>query len=453
MRNTGKKLNNISRSGSQQANHQKPRPEKSERRLKHQMIALGVFFMVILGIVLELALEFIPGLFLSLLPLIYGAVIYLLKDVYEYIKKLCNDNSDYQELKTQSLTRWRYIYSWIKIIICLIRKSNEVFLGSILITGLLTSTAWAQFHVGARFCNAVEAFIVYTPETDSGYDNTDSPSTADNDKTDTSESAPLSSASTEISAVDPTSSNHPDPIPPITDETDAASEYMPPDPLGVSKSTSQTDLHLTKEEQIEKARRMRLEEPTEDWSISESDRKKLFFIDGEYAIGLNWTAEQAAVKVKAFINDYIACQYPNVFDQLAGQTLRNDVANASTTDNNLATSTEKDSIIQTRLNAYDCYKKKALASLLAEDFHCYALAYQYYNGDQETIVSYYLQSTKWLYESLKFAENSPETQIEIMTSLKYRYNDIMTYSEPKSEEWLRAKLLSDAFDSLIDRGL
>ena len=95
----------------------------------------------------------------------------------------------------------------------------------------------------------------------------------------------------------------------------------------------------------------------------------------------------------------------------------------------------------------------SLLSLLAEDFHCYALAYRYYNGDQETIVSYYLQSIKWLYESLKFAENSPETQLEIMTSLKYRYNDIMTYSEPKSEEWLRAKLLSDAFDSLIDRGL
>ena len=107
-------------------------------------------------------------------------------------------------------------------------------------------------------------------------------------------------------------------------------------------------------------------------------------------------------------------------------------------------SREKDHIITVRLDAYTIYGKASLARLLAEDFHCYALAYQYYNGDRDIIISYYLQSVKWLFESLKYAENSPESQINILVSLRYRYNDIMTYSEPKSEQWERAKLLSDA---------
>ena len=72
------------------------------------------------------------------------------------------------------------------------------------------------------------------------------------------------------------------------------------------------------------------------------------------------------------------------------------------------------------------------------------------NGDRDIITSYYLQSVKWLFESLKYAENSPESQINILVSLRYRYNDIMTYSEPKSEQWERAKLLSDALDEIIE---
>lgn len=95
-------------------------------------------------------------------------------------------------------------------------------------------------------------------------------------------------------------------------------------------------------------------------------------------------------------------------------------------------------------------EKLRLPDFWLKIFHCYALAYQYYNGDRDIITSYYLQSVKWLFESLKYAENSPESQINILVSLRYRYNDIMTYSEPKSEQWERAKLLSDALDEIIE---
>ena len=140
----------------------------------------------------------------------------------------------------------------------------------------------------------------------------------------------------------------------------------------------------------------------------------------------------------------------NDFDIRADQSLRNLVSEASAQDNTLVSSREKDHIITVRLDAYTIYGKASLARLLAEDFHCYALAYQYYNGDRDIITSYYLQSVKWLFESLKYAENSPESQINILVSLRYRYNDIMTYSEPKSEQWERAKLLSDALDEIIE---
>ena len=136
---------------------------------------------------------------------------------------------------------------------------------------------------------------------------------------------------------------------------------------------------------------------------------------------------------------------------MADQALRNLVSEASSLDNILVSSREKDHIITVRLDAYALYGKASLARLLAEDFHCYALAFQYYNGDRATITSYYLQSVKWLFESLKYADNSSESQLAILTSLRYRYNDIMTYSEPKSEQWEQAKLLADALAEIIEK--
>ena len=47
------------------------------------------------------------------------------------------------------------------------------------------------------------------------------------------------------------------------------------------------DETAVKAEQIEKARRMRLEIPTKDWSISAEDRAKFLFMTGEYAISTN----------------------------------------------------------------------------------------------------------------------------------------------------------------------
>lgn len=210
------------------------------------------------------------------------------------------------------------------------------------------------------------------------------------------------------------------------------------------------DETAVKAEQIEKASRMRLEIPWQRTGPYLLRIGQSSFYDRWIAISTNWTAEQAAVKLKADIEAVIACQYLNDFDIRADQSLRNLVSEASAQDNTLVSSREKDHIITVRLDAYTIYGKASLARLLAEDFHCYALAYQYYNGDRDIITSYYLQSVKWLFESLKYAENSPESQINILVSLRYRYNDIMTYSEPKSEQWERAKLLSDALDEIIE---
>ena len=100
------------------------------------------------------------------------------------------------------------------------------------------------------------------------------------------------------------------------------------------------------------------------------------------------------------------------------------------------------------MEAYGTYKKEGLARLLAEDFHCYALAYKNAGGDREIIVSYYLQSLKWLYERLKYEGLSQKTQKEILRSISYRYNDIMTYSEPETDQWNRAKVLAELFKEM-----
>jgi len=450
MRTPERKVNTINRSGSQQADLQKLRTKKSKRRSKQRAITFGAFVVVLLGILLELALDFIPGLFSTLLVSLYGLAAFFVKEIYSSLKKQCAADSDYKTLKTRFPFWWEYLPECAKILRRLTLGSAEIIFCIFLILGIFSSTAWAHFHVGARVCSAVNAFVTYEPMVSQTEDvPLDHLPTAESSANDENQTNPVAeTGNIKNEAYTPESANSSATAFTESRPVSKAIEQPVTTPARVSADDNEDSL-TPEEKRIEKARRMRLEEPTADWSISEKERTELLFMDGENAIQADWTVEQAAVKVNACVNEQINQQYPNIFDQLADQSLRNEIAEASIADQNLVTSKEKDIIIQTRLDAYDCYKKKALASLLAEDFHCYALAYKYYNGDHNTMVSYYLQSTKWLYESLQFAENDSLTQLEILTSLKYRYNDIMTYSEPQSKQWKQAKLLADVFDYLI----
>lgn len=433
-------LNNNQISGFQKANGQK-RLTRKDKRIILKLILWGLFSVVILGVVFEWALEHIPGfILLSAYSIIIG---FIFKEIWDFIKSKCKTTSEYQNISTSDQSIWEKIAA-IFPLICHVALTNfEVLLGAVIILVVTGSAAWAQHHVTARVSYAIEAFREYSP--------TEIENVTEIEKK-INQNAPVTSSSVE----DLYPSDKPNNV--INDNSQTPISELGSTP---SKSTTEVfspeisdyvplDEPAEKAAQIEKARRMILEIPTKDWSISDDDRAQFLFTTGKYEISSNWTTEQAAIKLESYIEDVISCQYPNYFDLMADQALRNLVSEASSLDNILVSSREKDHIITVRLDAYALYGKASLARLLAEDFHCYALAFQYYNGDRTTITSYYLQSVKWLFESLKYAENPPESRLAILTSLRYRYNDIMTYSEPKSEQWEQAKLLADALAEIIE---
>lgn len=428
-------------SGFQKADHQKLPIDKTRRIISQKfhffkIFKVGLIGALIFGILFELALEHVPGL---LLWSIYGIIVtVILKEIWDIVKERYKSTDEYKNMMSSSQSPWQKTVIVFGCLFDIVLQSGEVFFGAILMLSVTGGAVWASVHGNARTAAAVKAFIAYGPA--------DEAAQMEEKKTD---------IDVEETIVDKTVVSSDDKYSNVessrTLEPQDIRDELSMEVYSVKNSDySLMDETAVKAEQIEKARRMRLEIPTKDWSISAEDRAKFLFMTGEYAISTNWTAEQAAVKLKADIEAVIACQYLNDFDIRADQSLRNLVSEASAQDNTLVSSREKDHIITVRLDAYTIYGKASLARLLAEDFHCYALAYQYYNGDRDIITSYYLQSVKWLFESLKYAKNSPESQINILVSLRYRYNDIMTYSEPKSEQWERAKLLSDALDEIIE---
>lgn len=429
-----KKNNNRIISSFHKANCQKPLAEKKKRTI-YKLIKYGLLGIIIFGVIFELALEYIPGLILCS----SGCLVFILKEMWDFIKGKYKSSPEYNALTNPNQNIWSKIETIVKLLGCIVIQSGEILLGVIILLIITGGTVWAEFHVNARLYAAAEAFIGYHPRDDVSFETE-------------SETSVIERIEQECSQSDTTPAETKDTFDGIlisNTEPLSSAESLP---VIVSSDTSES---ITFEEsaeqaaQIEKARRMVLEIPTKDWSISNEEREQFLFTSGKYAIYSNWTADQAAVKLKAYIEEMISCQYPNYFDRMADQVLRNQISEASALDDVLVSSREKDYIITVRMDAYALYGKASLARLLAEDFHCYALAFQYYNGDRATITSYYLQSVKWLFEILKYADNSFESQIAILTSLRYRYNDIMTYSEPESEQWEQARLLADALEKVI----
>lgn len=420
------------------ANCQKPLAEENKRTI-HKLIRYGLLGVIIFGAIFELALEYIPGLILW--PSYGCLVLFILKEMWDFIKENYKNSSEYKSLASSNQSVWCKMETSMRLIRRIVIRSTEVLIGTVLLVIITGGTAWAQFNVNERLFSAVEAFIAYQP--------------TDDVENEPGLQTPMSTPDSENSGSNTNSEKSNDLFENVAPSLATEPSFTPSKPSTMIDPPDTNDHAILEESpekaaQIEKARRMVLEIPTKDWTIPNNERAHFLFTSGKYAVSSNWTTVQAAVKLEAYIDEVISCQYPNYFDLMADQTLRNLVSEASDLDNILVSSREKDQIITVRLDAYALYGKASLARLLAEDFHCYALAFQYYNGDQATITSYYLQSVKWLFESLKYAENSSESQLAILTSLRYRYNDIMTYSEPKSEQWEQAKLLADALAEIIE---
>ncbi|MCI8333617.1 MAG: hypothetical protein HFH25_03415 [Lachnospiraceae bacterium] len=325
-----------------------------------------------------------------------------------------------------------------------------------LLVWLTGTVVWAQGHVASRCRHALIAFTHNASEFGNSGENMGN---FDNIEEPGKEGGEASELQEENSSSESEQSQEQSTEPENTSSSEQSSESASPsepkqlpDPVQspeLETSEQDFDIDAQEKEMEERASKMKIEEPTVGWSISEEERRQVLFEEGEFQISTDWSPEQAKQKVNAFIDNLGEEKLVNVFDTFASQSLQDDIAKASRKDESLVTSTEKDEVITTRLDAYDLYRKNSLAKLLAEDFHFYALAYKHYNGEREIIINYYMLSLKWLYERLKYSDLSERERKQILISIQYRYNDIMTYSEPGTEQWYRAKLLSDTYKLIL----
>ena len=389
------------------------------RQLGNWAKLIYILTLVVVGLLLEKCHGH-KGFSYSVVWMIYGGlvgvigtgVLYQLKVIYKADERLT-------ELRQKTVDVWQDIGCKAGIFMEYAIKNTILIMLCLAFLWLTCVSVWGQFDVGARFRCAAESFIKYKPLL-LIYDVSQPPENNPQNET----------------VLEP--ANQPAAAEPVQ-ETEATEEL--PEPI------QQEEIILETSELEEKAQRMIFVEPVKDWSIAPEERDELLFKSGDYVIE-DLTAPQAKEILAAYIGALESQKSENQFDRLADQDLKDKVARASIMDAELRTSAEKDRIISCRLEAYGTYKKEGLARLLAEDFHCYALAYKNAGGDRKIIVSYYLQSLKWLYERLKYDGLSQKTQKEILRSISYRYNDIMTYSEPETEQWNRAKVLAELFKEM-----
>lgn len=334
-----------------------------------------------------------------------------------YLKKLREEDTLLEDLlKKVNRFVWKSSRWWVV---------DLVFLFFVFLVGTFV---WVQCSIGSRTAHAMEAFI-----------KNESPQNEESKEVEESfDQEGIKEDPIEISTSEPE---------PIQKEEKEQTEELEEE---TSKFEQVVDINALENELEEKAKKMKIETPTVDWTLPEEEWHIILFEEGDYQISTDWTPEQAKQKILGYIEYLEQEQLENEFDIFAPQTLRNEVAEASNKDKSVVTSTEKDKIITKRIDAYGKYLKKSLAKLIAEDFHYYALAYKHFNMDHEMMIMYYMQSLKWQYERLKYKDLLKDEQRKVIISIQYRYNDIMTYSDPGTEQWKRAKLLSDTYKLILE---
>lgn len=429
------KLNTQQQAGSRNTHSNKQEPKSGLPASRAFLIY--ALTSIIFGFILELALKhnFVQGYYIFkgyrwLVGLIFSGLIIIFYDMYK-------DDSILTAPFAFDANPWADMFERI------VHFSKKVWQNAlcVLLIGIIlwttTAVAWAKFEAGARIRHAGWEFLTYDSSTshegESNISSSEQP--AEQNAGPVEPSTGIIPTAAQISY-----SNRPETVKsPVADANNSPSHS------GLQNSF----VDASERAIAEKAQHMQLCLPTMDWTISSEARDSLLFYSGAHAIPSDCTFEQARKQIMAHLRSLEQEQLSNIFDTQASQSLKDDIAYASQHDSALRTSVEKDLIIKTRLDAYTLFGKETLAKLLAEDFHCYALAYKYYNEDWDTMVNYYFQSLKWLYECLKYTELTEERRQEILISIRYRYNDIMTYSEWESEQWVRAKLLADVFNEII----
>lgn len=184
------------------------------------------------------------------------------------------------------------------------------------------------------------------------------------------------------------------------------------------------------------------------YKLTEAEENKLFFLDGSNKI-TNWTDSYAiANQLYPFVEELLAPQTENIFDNEAPETVKNEIADASELEKEMTNSNQLDNIIEVRTEAWENYPKRGIANLLANNMQRYAQEYTAVGGAYEAIKYYHAQSIFWTWESLAFNYVTPYMLKDSLNYISMRYHDIADEAANGSEEQIRASALSEAFKIL-----
>lgn len=185
--------------------------------------------------------------------------------------------------------------------------------------------------------------------------------------------------------------------------------------------------------------------------FSEEEYEILFFTGGEYEI-TDWSNEEEIdEQVRRKINDLMNVKQKNLFDAMEGgapESLKFEIDKLNDDDENAVELNQKKEIITLRNQAYQQYPKCSLSILISEEYNGFGLAYWYQCKNRQTAQYYFGQAALWLYEALKFEDNSDDINKNFLISLGQRYEDIAFVCSNEQIEKFYGQKLGKAFKKI-----
>lgn len=175
------------------------------------------------------------------------------------------------------------------------------------------------------------------------------------------------------------------------------------------------------------------------------DYAQIFFQNGKYKIK-DWN-NQTEIDEKVFqrIEDEIAQNKQNIFDESAPEDLKNKIDAVRKKGEEKITFAERIEITTFREITYEQYPKSKLALLTANDNQAYAMAFVIIGGKQQTQMYYYGQSVLWGLKYISYEDVSERAIIQRINWIAKRYEDIRFICFKEDTEYMYADRLMTAY--------
>lgn len=191
-----------------------------------------------------------------------------------------------------------------------------------------------------------------------------------------------------------------------------------------------------------------LKDPGRNYTLDQQMFNTVYFLDGPYVISDWENSAEIEAAVLRCVQDYVALDCSNQFDEYAPISVQREVVWASELERRLSNSEELEQIISVRKSAFSEYPKYSLARMIAESYNKFGLEYLNIGGNFSTIEYYYGNSICWLLTTLSYSGGDTDTIRSLLSSLQMRYHDIWSVAPQGSDSAYYAQRLYEAFKAV-----